>query len=96
MGYRSDSIAISRDVGPLKSSLNVRRFPMELCWKLYRGHSCLRLAVCTVLESLFRYYNQLRQDYLDNYFQAKVGKELPKQFPEPLSVGKLDVVIVHS
>ena len=24
-------------------------------------------------------------------FQAKVGKELPKQFPEPLSVGKLDV-----
>ena len=29
--------------------------------------------------------------YLTNYFQAKVGKELPKQFPEPLSVGKLDV-----
>ena len=25
------------------------------------------------------------------FFQARVGKELPKQFPEPLSAGKLDV-----
>ena len=36
-------------------------------------------------------YHQLRQNYLNNDFQANVGKELPKQFPEPLSVGKLDV-----
>ena len=38
-----------------------------------------------------REYSQLRQNYQNNYFEAKVGKELPKQFPEPLSVGKLDV-----
>ena len=37
------------------------------------------------------FYSQLRQEYLNHYFQAKVGKELPKQFPEPLSIGKLDV-----
>ena len=36
-------------------------------------------------------YNQLQQNNLNNYFQAKVRKELPIQFPEPLSVGKLDV-----
>ena len=36
-------------------------------------------------------YNQLRQNYLNNDFQVKVGKELPKQFPEPLSVRNLDV-----
>ena len=36
-------------------------------------------------------YSQLRQNYLNNYFQAEVGKELPNQFPEPFSVGKLDV-----
>ena len=36
-------------------------------------------------------YSQLRQNCLNNSFQAKVGKELPKQFPELLSVGKLDV-----
>ena len=36
-------------------------------------------------------FSQLRQNYLNNYFQARVGKELPKQFPEPLSVSKLDV-----
>ena len=36
-------------------------------------------------------YSQLWQNYLNNYFQAKVGKELPKQFPEAISVGKLDV-----
>ena len=35
--------------------------------------------------------SQLRQNYLNDYFQAKVGKELPEQFPEPRSVGKLDV-----
>ena len=26
----------------------------------------------------------------NNYFQAKVGKDLPEQFPEPLSVGQMD------
>ena len=36
-------------------------------------------------------YSHLRQNYLNNYFQAKVGKKLPQQFPEPLSVSKLDV-----
>ena len=36
-------------------------------------------------------YNQLRQNYLNKHFQAKVGKELPKQFPEPLLVGKLNL-----
>ena len=36
-------------------------------------------------------YSQLRQNYLNNYFQANVAKKLPKQFPEPLSVGKQDV-----
>ena len=36
-------------------------------------------------------YSQLRQNCLNSYFQAKVGKELPRQFPEPLSVGKLVV-----
>ena len=35
--------------------------------------------------------SQLRQNYLNNYFQARVGKEMPKSFPDPLSVGKLDV-----
>ena len=40
---------------------------------------------------LVRKYNQLRQNCLNTYFQAKVGKELPKQFPQPLLVGKLDV-----
>ena len=34
---------------------------------------------------------QLQQSYLNNYFQAKVGKELPKHFPEPLLVGNLDI-----
>ena len=43
------------------------------------------------LMKIWRFHNQLRQNYLNNYFQAEVGKELPKQFPEPLSVGKLDV-----
>ena len=28
-------------------------------------------------------YSQHQQTYLNNYFQAKVGKELPKQFPKP-------------
>ena len=42
---------------------------------------------------LFRKCSQLRQKYLNNCFQAEVGKELPKQFPEPPSVGKLDVVL---
>ena len=37
------------------------------------------------------FYSQLRQNYLNKYFQAKADKELPKQFPEPLLVGKLDV-----
>ena len=36
-------------------------------------------------------YSQHRQNYLNSYFQAKVGKKLPKQLPEPLSVGKLDI-----
>ena len=36
-------------------------------------------------------YCQLRQNYVNNYFEAKVGKELPKLFPESSSVGKLDV-----
>ena len=38
-----------------------------------------------------RIYSQPRQNYLNHSFQAKVVKQLPKQFPEPLSVGKLDV-----
>ena len=33
----------------------------------------------------------LRQSYLNHFFQAKVGRELPKQLPEPPSVGKLVV-----
>ena len=33
---------------------------------------------------------------LPKYFQAKIGKKLPKQFPEPLWVGKLDVSTLHS
>ena len=28
------------------------------------------------------WYNQLWQNYLNNYFQAEVGKELPKQFAQ--------------
>ena len=36
-------------------------------------------------------YSQLWQNYLNNYFQTKVGKEIPKQFPEPITVGRLDV-----
>ena len=32
---------------------------------------------------------------LNNYFQAKVGKELHKQFPEPLLVGNWMSVILH-
>ena len=51
--------------------------------------------VVTELEVLHKnarsIYSQLRQHYLKSYFQAKVGKELSKQFPEPTSVGKLDV-----
>ena len=35
-------------------------------------------------------------DLPKNDYQAKVGKELPKQFPEPLLVGKLDVGNFHS
>ena len=42
-------------------------------------------------EYVLEKYNQLRQNYLNNHFQAKAGKELPKQFPEPLSIGNLDV-----
>ena len=34
--------------------------------------------------------SQLWQNYPKTYFRAKVGKELPKQFSEPLSVSKLD------
>ena len=34
--------------------------------------------------------NQLRQNYLNNYFQARVGKEFTKQFPAPLPIRKLD------
>ena len=41
-------------------------------------------------------YGQLRQNYLNNNFQAKVGQKLPTQFPEPLSVGKQDVGNLHS
>ena len=37
------------------------------------------------------FYSQLHQNYLNNYLQATVGREFPKQFPEPLSVGKLNV-----
>ena len=37
------------------------------------------------------FFSQFRQSYLNIYFQAKVGTELPKEFPGPLSVGKLDV-----
>ena len=40
--------------------------------------------------------NQLWHNSLDNDFQGNVGKELHKQFPEPLSVGKLDVGNLHS
>ena len=36
-------------------------------------------------------YSQFRQDYLNIDFHAKIGRELPEQLPEPLSVGKLDV-----
>ena len=36
------------------------------------------------------------ENYLNSYYQAKVGKELPEQFPEPLSVGKLDIGNLHS
>ena len=35
--------------------------------------------------------SQLRQNYLKKHFQAKVGKQLPKQFPETFSFRKLDV-----
>ena len=38
-----------------------------------------------------RSYSQLRQNYLTNYLQAKVGKELPKQFRRAPLVGKQDV-----
>ena len=34
------------------------------------------------------WYNQLQQNHRNN---AKVGRELPKQFAESLSVGKLSV-----
>ena len=34
---------------------------------------------------------QHRQNYLNEYFQAKVGRELPKQFPKPPLVGEQDV-----
>ena len=33
-------------------------------------------------------YSQHQQNYLNNYFRAKVGKELPTQFQEPPPVGK--------
>ena len=36
-------------------------------------------------------YSQHRQNYQNKYFQTKVGKELPKQFPKPPLVGKRDV-----
>ena len=36
-------------------------------------------------------YSQHLQNYLNKYFRAKVGKELPQQFPEPPPVGKLGV-----
>ena len=36
-------------------------------------------------------YSQHRQNYLNNYFRAEVGKNLPKQFPDPFPVGKQGV-----
>ena len=43
----------------------------------------------SVLQTPEQEYSEHRQNYLNHYFQTKVGKELPKQFPEPLSIGKL-------
>ena len=51
----------------------------------------INLANLATLHSSVCNYRQLRQNYQNHNFQARVGKELPKQFPEPLSVGKLDV-----
>ena len=36
-------------------------------------------------------YSQHSQNHLNNYFQAILGKELPKQYPKPPLVGKQNV-----
>ena len=51
--------------------------------------------VCFVSWAPFLLYSQLRQNDLNSYFQTKVGKEGPKQFPEPFSVGKQNVGNFH-
>ena len=62
------------------------------CWASIRSQHHAPLSgfdnVFLVLDSPLN-YSQLRK----NCLQAKVGKELPKQFPEPLLVGKLDVIL---
>ena len=45
----------------------------------------------TPFEINFPEYSQLLQNDLNKHFQTKIAKELPKQFPEPLSVGTLDI-----
>ena len=35
--------------------------------------------------------SQHRQNYLNNYFPAEVGKDLPKQFPESFPIGRQGV-----
>ena len=49
------------------------------------------VAITLVQVLILSDYSQLRQNYLNNYFQAEVGKELPKQFPDAFSVSKLHV-----
>ena len=49
---------------------------------------------CQIVPALPSYrgpFSLRQQNYQNNYFHAKVGKDLPKQFTGPVSVGKLDV-----